>query len=267
MMNRFAKLSAQPVFRYATALFLFSLTVNLVCFNWTEAPIIYPDSHGYITPGVQLRQGRLPDFSLHSPTYPMYLVAMGLLGKIVNGSPLKLAVYGQIVLGALAIVLLYFICRKLLEREWLAFGASALLALNFEVINYQSVILTETLAITLLMAVLYTHIAALDKRITLKRLGAMVLLDSLLVMLKPNFILLPVGLYAIHVLYLLATSRSNAGRLNSPNSSISLLALGISCNLALTATWATFYYLQTGHPGLSRTSDVNLLGKASSMAI
>jgi hypothetical protein len=46
MLNGFANLSAQPIFRYAAALFIFSLAVNLVCFNWTEAPILCPDSHG-----------------------------------------------------------------------------------------------------------------------------------------------------------------------------------------------------------------------------
>ncbi len=262
MLNRFANLSAEPLFRYAAALFIFSLTVNMVCFNWAEAPVIYPDSHGYIKPAVQLKQGRLPDFSLRSPTYPVYLGVMGLIGKFANGAPLKLAVYGQIVLGAIAILLLYLICFKLLGREWLAFGVSALLALNFQVINYQSVVLTETLATTLVMAVLYTHIAALEKINTLKRLGGIVIVDSLLVMLKPNFILLPASLYAIHILYLVATSRSTAPRLDSASSSIPFLALGISCNLALIAIWAAFYYLQTGYPGLSRTSDYNLLGKA-----
>ena len=63
MLNRFANLSAAPRLRYAAAMFIFSLTVNLVCFNWAEAPIIYPDSHGYIKPAVQLKQGPLPNFS------------------------------------------------------------------------------------------------------------------------------------------------------------------------------------------------------------
>lgn len=262
MFNGFTKQSAQPIFRYATALFIFSLAVNLVCFNWTEAPIRYPDSYGYIKPAVQLKQGRLPDFSLRSPTYPMYLVVMGGFGQIVNLSPLKLAVYGQIVLGAIAIVLLYLICLKLLKREWLAFSVSALLGLNFQVINYQATVLTETLASTLFMAVLYAHIAAVSQRITWKRLFLMVVIDSFLVMIRPSFILLPTTLYVLHVLYLLAGSRIVTRRLNSVSSSISFLVLGISCNLALVATWVTLYYLQTGHLGLSRISDFNLLGKA-----
>ena len=262
MFDRFIELSAQPVFRYATALFIFSLAVNLVCFNWTEAPIIYPDSHGYIKPALQLKQGRLPDFSMRSPAYPMYLVVMGLVGQIVNRPPLKLAVYGQIVLGAITIVLLYLICLKLLKREWLAFSVSAFLGLNFQVINYQSAVLTETFATTSLMAVLYVHIAALYKKITLKRLFLMVLIDSLLVMIRPNFVLLPATLYALHILDLFAKLGNNAGGLNSASSSISFLVLGISCNMALIATWVTLYSLQTGHLGLSRTSHFNLLGKA-----
>ena len=262
MFNRSKKLSAQPVFRYATALFIFSLAVNLVYFNWTEAPIIYPDSHGYVKPAAQLKQGRLPDFSLRSPTYPMYLVAMGLVGAVVNRPPLKLAAYGQIVLGAIAIVLLYRICLKVLKREWLAFSVSAFLGLNFQVVNYQSAVLSETLATTLLMAVLYVHIAGLHKKITLKQLFLMVIVDSLLVMIRPNFVLLPITLYALHILYLLAKVRSNASAFNSAGSSFSFVVLGISWNLALIAAWVTSYYLQTGHLGLSRTSDFNMLGKA-----
>jgi 4-amino-4-deoxy-L-arabinose transferase-like glycosyltransferase len=262
MFNHFRNLFDQPVFRYATALFIFSLTVNLVFFNWTEAPIIYPDSHGYIKPAVQLKQGRLPDFSLRSPTYPMYLVVMGFFGKIVNGSPLKLAVYGQILLGAIAIVLLYLTCLELLKSERLAFAVAVLLSLNFQVINYQSAVLTETLATTLLMAVLYAHIAALHRKITLKRLCGMVTVDALLVMLRPNFVLLPSTLYVLHVLYILANSGTRAGRADSASRSISFVVLGVSCNLALVATWGTFFFLHTGYVGLSRTSDFNLLGKA-----
>ncbi len=262
MFNHFRNLSAQPVFRYATALFIFSLTINLIGFNWAEAPILYPDSHGYIKPGVQLKQGRLPDFSLRSPTYPMYLVVMGFFGEIVNASALKLAVYGQIVLGAIAIVLLYLICLELLKSEWLAFAVGALLGLNFQVINYQSALLTETLATTLLMAMLYAHIAALHRKITLKRLSGMVTVDALLVMIRPNFVLLPSTLYALHILYSLANSGTRAGRADSASYSISCVVLGASCNLALVATWGTFFFLQTGYVGLSRTSDFNLLGKA-----
>jgi hypothetical protein len=110
MRNRCISSCAKPVSGYVTALFIFSLTVNLVYFNWAEAPIIYPDSHGYIKPALQLKQGRLPDFSLRSPTYPGYLGVMGLLGRTIDQPPLKLAVYGQIVSGAISIVLLYFIC-------------------------------------------------------------------------------------------------------------------------------------------------------------
>ena len=262
MLNRFAKRAAQPNFRYAIALFMFSLAVNLACFNWAEAPVIYPDSHGYIKPAMQLKQGRLPDFSLRSPTYPMYLVVMGLFGKVVNQPPLKLAVYGQIVTGAISIVLLYFICLKLINRQWLAFGVSALLSLNFQVVNYQSAVLTETLATTLLLAVLYTHIAALHRKITLTRLCGMVTVDALLVMIRPSFILLPASLYGLHVLFLLLAASRTPDGLKSRGSSMYFLFLGILCNLALVTTWSALYYLQTGHIGLSRTSDFNLLGKA-----
>ena len=260
MLNRCISPCAKPAFGYVTALFIFSLTVNLVFFNWAQAPILYPDSHGYVKPAVQLKQGQLPDFSLRSPTYPAYLFVTGLFGDAVNGSPLKLAVYGQIVLGAISIVLLYLICLELLKREWLAFAVGALLSLNFQVINYQSAVLSETLATTLLTAVLYAHIAALHGKITLNRLCGMVIIDSLLVMIRPNFVLLPTALYVLHVLCILF--RTSAGRIDSASSSISFLVLGVSCNLALVATWSAFFYLQTGYVGLSRTSDFNLLGKA-----
>jgi 4-amino-4-deoxy-L-arabinose transferase-like glycosyltransferase len=124
---------------------------------------------------------------------------MGLFGKAVNGSPLKLAVYKQIVLGAISSVLSYLISLELLKNESLAIAVGALLTLNFQVINYQSAILTETLVTTLLMAVLYAHIAALHAKITLKRLCGMVIIDSLLVMIRPSFVFLPTALYVLHV--------------------------------------------------------------------
>lgn len=78
MRNRSISSCAKPVIGYVTALLIFSLTVNLVLFNWTQAPILYPDSHGYIKPAVQLKQGQLPNFSLRSPSYPMYPGCHGL---------------------------------------------------------------------------------------------------------------------------------------------------------------------------------------------
>src|SRR5882724_13322265 len=165
--SRLLNTYARPEVRCATILFVFSLAVNLSCFNWTDAPILYPDSHGYIKPAKQLAEHQLPDFSLRSPTYPIYLGVMALFSRTINGSPLKVAVFGQVVLGAISIVLFYLLSVKLLEKKWLAFGVSALLSLNFEVINYQSTVLTETLSTTLLMAVLYAHIAALNQRLTL----------------------------------------------------------------------------------------------------
>ena len=96
---------------------------------------------------------------------------MGVIGKFVNRAPLKLAVYGQIALGATAILLLYLICLNCWEESgWLSVLARVA-GFKFQVINYQSVVLTEALATTLVMAVLYTHIAALDKINTLKRLA------------------------------------------------------------------------------------------------
>ena len=258
-LSRFMKPFVQPVLRYAIVLFAFSLVVNLACFNWPEAPIIYPDSGGYVRPAGQLKHWQFPDFSLRSPTYPMYLSVAGLLGVIINRSPLQLATYGQMVMGAISIALFYLICRKLPVTEWLAFSISAFLALNFEIINYQATILTETLSTTLLLAVLYAHIASLGHRLTLRRFVGLIVLDSLLVMLRPNFVLLPTGLYIVQFLNHVPFFRTTPAILGS---SKFFLAIGIAWNLVLVATWSGLYYLQAGHLGLTRISDFNLLGKA-----
>ena len=186
---------------------------------------------------------------------------MGLLGQIINCSSLKLAVYGQIVLGAVTIVLLYLICLKLLNSEALALCLSGFLGLNFQILNYQATVLTESLATTLLMAVLYVHITSINERITAKRFFVLASVDSLFVMVRPNFILLPASLYALHVLYILAVSKSKGERLNTAASGLWVIVLGISFNLTLVAIWSTLYYLKTGQLGLSRTAEFNLLGK------
>jgi hypothetical protein len=248
----------RPSLRYAAALFVLSFSINLACFNWAQAPILYPDSRGYIEPAKQLRQGRFPDFSLRWPTYPFYLFVTGLFGNIVNRSPQKLAVYGQIVLGAVSIVLLYLIVLSLLKRASLAFLVGAVLAFNFQVIDYQSVLLTESVATTLLLAVLYAHVAAVSSRITFERFLAMLILDSLLVMIRPSFIFLPASLYVLHIGYL-AVSGMNESEGNRRSS---LPAFGMLSNLVLATALIGLYYWQTGHLGLSKTAAFNLLGKA-----
>lgn len=257
--RRFVALFAHPVFRHAIALFVFSLGMNLACFNWTQAPIIYPDSGGYVKPAGQLKHWQLPDFTLRSPTYPMYLAVAGLVGLVTNRSPLQLATYGQIVMGAITIVLFYLLCLKFIITEWLAFSVSAFLALNFEIINYQSTILTETLSTALLMAVLYAHIASLGHWLTRWRFGGLIVLDSLLVMLRPNFVLLPTALYIVQLLNHLALFRVSPAILGP---SKLFLIVGVAWNLVLVATWSGLYYTQAGYLGLSRISDINLLGKA-----
>lgn len=247
---------------YTLTLFVFSLAVNLVCFNWSEAPIVHPDSPGYMNPAEKLMRGQLPNFTLRSPTYPMYLLVANLFGQIFDRPPLEFAVYGQMVLGAIALVLLYLICLKLLKSERLAFGASALLALNYGVISYQAAVLTETLSVTLVMAVLYAHISVLNQQMTWERLGRLIVIDSLLVMLRPNFALLPASLYTLQLLHFLPNFRNTPAALKPTASCVSILLVGIFWSVGLVATWSVFYYLQTGYFGLSRTSDLNLAGKA-----
>jgi hypothetical protein len=262
MFTGLINLTAQRPLRYAAALFVFSLTVNLAQFNWAEAPIIYPDSHGYIRPAWRLSQGRLPDFSVRSPTYPMYLLTTGFFARVIQLPPLKLAAWGQMVLGAVTIVFLYLVCLKLLNSARWASGVAALLSLNFHVNNYQSAILTETLATTLLMAVLYAHIASMTGALTLKRVLGLLILDALLVTVRPNFAAFPAVLYTLQLVYSLAVTRTAPRPLHSEAPRIAFFLLGISSNVALVAAWGAVYYLQTGRVGLSDTSEFNLLGKA-----
>lgn len=81
-------------------LFLFSVLINAVFFNYAEAPVTYPDSESYIQFARSIRQGHLPDISWRTFIYPLYLSAFGMQN-------IKLSLYVMVVLGAIPILCMY----------------------------------------------------------------------------------------------------------------------------------------------------------------
>ena len=231
-------------FNYLIASFLTALIVNLFFFDYNRAPIIHPDSGMYIKFAQSLNRFELPDTSIRTFVYPLYL------SFFTANDNLKLAAYSQIIIGAISIAILFLIIKKLIGDEPLSFWTATLAGLDYHVASYQSAILSETMAVLAMSIFLLIHVLSLSKPLTFKSVLPLFLADLALVFTRPNFILLPTVVY----LYRLFSDRINKKHL-------AIFLIGIGINLFAVAGWSYLNWARYGFFGFSDRSDITLLGK------
>lgn len=232
------------------ALFVFSLIVNLVLFNWKYTPIFYPDSHGYISIAKEIANLHFPDLSIRTPIYPFYLSVFHLFGNM------NWAMYGQIFFAAFSIPLFYLIIRKVIKLDWLAAVITAIIALDYQIINFQSIILTESLSVFLLLLSLHLHIATFDKKLRAKNFLLLVLVDLLLLFLRPSYIIFPAALYVLKIIFTYVLKRKRKYLRN-----LKYFYLGIGVNIVAVIAYCFLMSSFYGFFGMTKVSDVNLTGK------
>jgi 4-amino-4-deoxy-L-arabinose transferase-like glycosyltransferase len=233
-------------------IFVFSLLFNLLYFSWGKAPIHFNDSASYLSAAESLRHFRLPNLSVRTPVYPLYLSFFLLFNK------LNWAIFSQVVIGAFSSILLYLIVLRLIKIHWLAFVFALFLALDFGVSNFQSTILTETLAVFLLLLFVYLRGRSLEKKLSWQFLVILLIADIALIFVKPNFIILPIIIYFLEIVFILIWQRKRIFF----KKNLALFSLAIIINLAIIFTHSGINYLRYGFFGFTAVSDINLLGKA-----
>jgi len=230
-----------------SALFLLSIAVNASFFNYQAAPVMFPDSSSYLQFAKSLSQGHFPDISWRTFIYPLYLALFG-QGNI------KLSLYAMIILGAVPILCLYGIAFRITKSRTISFLIAAFLALDFQVINFQSIVLSESLAVLILMLFLYVQITT-ERIETWPRFFGMIILDVCLIFVRPIFILLPATLYFIRLIFNWKTNHSfNQAR-------VRFCLIGISFNLLAVLAWSSINSNQNGFFGFSAVPNNGLFGK------
>jgi len=227
---------------------LLVITAILASFFWLGfkiEPLTTPDSNFYLKLADQVEKFQLPDLAHRTPLVPVFIAIF----KAFLG--LKGVVAAQILLGAITIYVIYKILERISQNKALARLAALMLAFDPLVISHQTAIMSETLGLFFLMLFLWLHLQLLSN-LTKKRLIITVINDCLLIMSRPIYIILPIGIYMYHLIsswwFKIKLKRR-------------LILVAIAANCLFLIGYQSINYFQHDFFGMTDVSHINLLGK------
>jgi hypothetical protein len=207
------------------------------------------DSFSYLETAIEIKKFSPPNTLKRAPAYPLFL-------SFFLPNNIKLALFTQSILGAFVPVLLYLIILQFTKKKSVAFVFSIFFALDYQIITYYSVLLTEGLSIVLILVSLYLHIEHFKKLNSRKLLIVLLVFDALLIFLKPTFIILPALLYLSKIF--LVIFNKNKRPIWPP---IKILILGIVVSMFFVMSYMGLNYYRYKRFIFTDILDINIMGK------
>lgn len=208
------------------------------------------DTNSYVRPAVALiSEGRFdrndePEIN-RTPGYPILLIPGIALGYVE-----LITIILQITLSALTVYLVYKITLLLFERSDIAILSAFLYALEPLSILYSSKLLSETLFTTLIAIFLY-FLVRYWKKGSLALLVASATALAASVYVRPIAYYLPILVFVILFIWVLATDRKNSTRLV-------YLGVFLLTSIGLIGIWQIRNKIETGYPGFSAAAEESL---------
>ena len=218
-----------------------------------EEPVLVPDSGSYITAAERfLNEGSLVSRS-RPPGYPLFL---SVIYFICDEGAHHAVMRAQHVIGIAASFIWFGTFMLIVGNRWAALACAAVIGLNYKVISFEGVILTEALCLFLVAA----HACALvfylqpEKCKSLKWILLVVGTQALLTLTKPFFMFLPLFVLPLLVIRWHITGipiRSQAR----------YIGMCIGGWLLPVLLWQSVNYYHFGQFRFSQVKRYNLLGK------
>lgn len=191
-----------------------------------------------------------------TPGYPLFLA----LPFILTGKQLPETYYGrpmpefvalmivQSLAGVISVLLLYKILRDIGVKRKLAWVLGIFVACDWSLLAYERILLTETLSLLLLVATVFFMVSAMRRWHAGKgiALGALFIIG---VLLRPSTIVLPF----LFICFLVWYHRKRAV--------VAWSIMSLVLYAGVLATYSGMNARYFSYSGISRISDVNLLGK------
>lgn len=212
------------------SVFCVSFLINFLFLNKDNIPVIYPDSQNYFDVASEIRQFKFPNFSLRTPTYPIYLSFF----KNQNSS-----IIPNLIIASIGSLFLYWIISKLTKNKIITFLSTVFIMADYGITNFYSTILTESIAPTIILFSVFSHI--------ILSLPLLIISDFLLIFIKPTFFFLPLCIKVFYFIFFKNTRNKT------------LLISGI-INFIFMASFLGYNYFQTQKIQLSSVGPVNTLG-------
>lgn len=186
---------------------------------------------------------------LRTPGYPAFLALISALGGGERYHHIMLAQAGLMVLAAIEVYMLAF---RLGGRRWSACLLAALIGANLYSLDWERLVLTETLSYWLIVTVLLV----LERFLRTGRTTLLVwlaILCAAAILTRPIFILLPVVLVLVLVVW-----SARSGKLQQIWKG---LALVLALSYGLTLAYMAVNFATYGYFGLSDIGSLNLFAK------
>lgn len=233
----------------ASLVFVFSLAVRILYFINLKEFRLYPDSMEYIRAAYKLSH-----FSIDTIRVPLYPVFIQVARHVLPWVELESAVFiFQMIISSAGMSMLFIISMLMFKSYIKAFVVSVTSLLSVSVLNWDFLILTESLSNFLMILLLFLSILFLNKPSS-KLAAATFFVCGCLIFIRPFYIALPVlALFGFFVF------RKVRAKLNKK-----LMTVAVLCFFTVYISVFTYSILnkvQNGYMGISPVGAVNKMGK------
>lgn len=232
--------------------FIICAGIALWYLNWGRVPLkIYPDTQSYQYVDRQLLSGQLPELAFRPPVYPLYLLVFGVY------HPGSAIVISNILLGALGTVLLFWVLNHVSDLWQLNLALVIFLSLNYAAVSFQGTLFAESIGPVVMIFFLWcsvfivTH--AVPEKLDVLLMFMYVLSGSLIMFLKPQFILLPLVM---------------AGYILAHRWDLKRMIMTIICiHAGFILMFMGYNWIRSGKPVISENGGENVFGKTLTAGI
>lgn len=229
-------------------IFTLSLTIRVFYFMSLQEIRLYPDSKEYLEAAYKLSY-----LTVDAARVPLYPVFIQVARHLLFWLPQELAVcMAQMILSSAGMILLLYLSRMLFQSYIKAFLVTIFSALNIFVMNWDFLILTESLTIFLIILLVLLWAQFIEKPILKYSIGIYFVCLALL-FTKPFYIVLPAALFT-GLLFFQRQSRQS-------KRDLVVQAAAVGTIFLLVLFYSLANYSQNGYGGISSVGSVNKMGK------
>lgn len=234
-------------------LFLITFFFYFLQADFSNLPVLYPDSSSYLQFAREVMNGSLPDTLVRTPVYPLLIL------PFLAANNLTLLVIFQILLAAGSVVLLYLTSREIIQSRIIAFFISVICILDYNYFQFQYIILAELASGFILLCFIYISLGFLNAGVNIKNSYFLIyiILSLLIIFIKPVFVLLPFMVSLFVLVYFLVKKKETI----LFRRKLVLLSVHMLTCLLFIFIWSGTNYIRYGHFTMSRLSKINMLSK------
>lgn len=233
----------------ASAIFIISLLIRTFYFITLKEFRVYPDSEEYLRAAY-----KLSSLMMDTARVPLYPAFIQLSRLVLPWTSATEAVYiFQMIVSSLGMVILFILCSMLFHSGIKAFFITVFCATNTAIINWDFLLLSESLSMVLLLFLVFILLLLLQKPV-LSRIVLSFVLCGCLLFIRPFYALFP-ALLMIGFLFLFRLLYKQERRF------IWASLAGAAVVYLAVLLYSNVNYHQNGYLGISPVSTINKMGK------